>query len=101
MKTTPRAEPSPWRRGRSRGTASAPQHQRQAKNFDFCFCLAALGSDFSLRQGDPARGNKSCYGLLYRRKAGESGTVSKVLAALLDGNAGAAHDMSPGSFGVV
>ena len=39
-------------------------------------------------------------GLLYRPKAGESGAITKTLAAFLDGNAGTAHDMSPGGLGV-
>ncbi len=49
---------------------------------------------------NPAGGNKRRNGLLYRLKTGESRAVSKTLAALLDGNAGTAHDMSPGGFGV-
>ena len=54
----------------------------------------------SLRQGDPAGGNKCRNGLLYRLKAGEAGAVSKRLPTFFNGNAGTAHDMSPGGFGV-
>src|SRR6516162_6854393 len=49
---------------------------------------------------DPAGANQCCNRLLNRLNAGEPRAVSKTLAALLDGNAGTPHDVTPRGFGV-